>query len=193
MSVFLDSNWLQRAPSFPPLSCWMRYPLGRSGLYLAIFAYCCWCHAESERTGCMFLLLYFCLLLRRACSGCILYIPACLFVEAYMLLAGAGQMDGWTYRPPPPRDTRRRRQEGDENGDEMHNTYLPTYLPVRLVCLLSGPCTLLDIHPSAALRQPTRYTTATVYSNKLRDDIVRVSSRQSPDRDPRRHGMHKMR
>lgn len=141
MSVLLDSNWSQRAPSFPPLSCigciGCDTPLAEADIF-GNFVYCrcwCWCHVESvsngrtdERTGCMFLLLYFCLLLRRACSRCVLYIPTCLSVEAYMLLAGAGQMDGWI-PPPHPRDTRRwRRQEGDENGEEMHNTYLPTYL-----------------------------------------------------------------
>lgn len=114
---------------------WMRYLLGRSGYFwqfcllsLLVLGVMPNPSRTDERTGCMFLLLYFCLLLRRACSGCVLYIPTCLSVEAYMLLAVAGQMDGWI-PPPPPRDTRRRRrQEGDENGEEMHNTYLPTYL-----------------------------------------------------------------
>lgn len=101
-------------------------------------------------------------------------------------------MDGWI--PPATRGGGGGRREIKMEKRCIIPTYLPTYLPTRTSgLLLSGPCTLLDIHPPAALRQPTRYTTATVYSNKLRDDIVRVTSRQSPDRDPKRHGMYEMR
>lgn len=200
MSVFLDSNWSQRAPSFPPLSCigciGCDTPLAEADIF-GNFVYCrcwCWCHAESVSNGrdvCFCCYISVCCCEERAADVFCIYLPACLLKHTCCLQEQDRWMDG--YPPPPPFPATRGGGGGRREMKMEKRCIIPTYLPVRLVCLLSGPCTLLDIHPPAALRQPTRYTTATVYSNKLRDDIVRVTSRQSPDRDPRRHGMYEMR
>lgn len=124
-------------PSFPPLSCigciGCDTPLAEAHVLLVY----CWCHSRIRTDG-MYVLLYFCLLLRRACSRCFVYIPSslppCQSTCTACRFAGAGRMDGRMdmYAPLATRGGGGRREMKMET--EMPNTYLPTHL-------LAYPCT----------------------------------------------------